>query len=69
MHQNKRWFEVTDTSEIISPALLVYPDRIIENIKKMIDMVIPIFIRCTNLIFHKFSGIVFIIGFQTNKVY
>lgn len=32
------WFEVRNTEEVITPALLVYPDRVVRNIKKMIEM-------------------------------
>lgn len=31
------WYEVENTSELVSPNLLVYPDRIRSNILKMID--------------------------------
>lgn len=34
--ENNRWYEVLDADKIPSPALLVYPDRIEENIKRMI---------------------------------
>jgi len=36
MNENEKWFEVMDADNIPSPALLVYPDRIEENIKRMI---------------------------------
>jgi D-serine deaminase-like pyridoxal phosphate-dependent protein len=35
---NKNWYHIDTTSEVSSPALLVYPDRIEANIKKMIDI-------------------------------
>ncbi len=34
-----RWFEVANVTEVDSPALLVYPDRIEKNIRRMITMV------------------------------
>src|ERR1043166_1779282 len=34
-----RWFEIANVEEIDSPALLVYPDRAEENIRRMIAMV------------------------------
>ncbi|MFS4415997.1 D-TA family PLP-dependent enzyme [Maribacter sp. 2307ULW6-5] len=37
MEQNK-WFEVKRSEDIISPALLVYPDRIAHNIDTMVRM-------------------------------
>jgi len=33
------WFEVTNAAEVPSPSLLVYPDRIEENIRRMVAMV------------------------------
>lgn len=33
------WYEVANAAEVDSPALLVYPDRIEENIRRMIAMV------------------------------
>jgi D-serine deaminase-like pyridoxal phosphate-dependent protein len=33
---NDRWYELDNPSEVCSPALLVYPDRIEENIRRMI---------------------------------
>ena len=35
-HQN--WFEVENSDEVESPALLVYPDRVDENIRRMVRM-------------------------------
>jgi D-serine deaminase-like pyridoxal phosphate-dependent protein len=35
---DKSWYLVNDTSEVISPSLLVYPDRIESNIRKMIEI-------------------------------
>lgn len=32
------WYELADVSEVDSPALLVYPDRIEENIRRMIGI-------------------------------
>ena len=34
--ENDKWYEVMNANEIASPALLVYPDRIEENIRRMI---------------------------------
>lgn len=36
--ENKNWYEIADTESIITPALLVYPDRIRHNILTMIAM-------------------------------
>ena len=35
----QNWYEVKDTSHLISPSLLVYPDRIEKNIEEMISLV------------------------------
>lgn len=34
----QNWFELTDTTGVVSPALLVYPERILHNIRTMIEM-------------------------------
>ncbi len=36
---NERWYEVTNVDEVSSPALLIYADRVEENIRRMIAMV------------------------------
>lgn len=36
--ENEHWYEITDTEDVISPALLVYPERILYNIRTMIEM-------------------------------
>lgn len=36
--ENKNWFRLKNSKTIISPSLLVYPDRITHNIKTMISM-------------------------------
>lgn len=36
---NDLWYRIANESEVSSPALLVYPDRIARNIQAMIDMV------------------------------
>src|SRR5688572_13693016 len=33
------WYEITNVDEVDSPALLVYPDRVEENVRRMIAMV------------------------------
>ena len=33
------WYEIEDSSQVASPALLVYPDRIAENLRRMIAIV------------------------------
>lgn len=38
MSKGSNWYEVDNIEEVISPALLVYPDRIVENIKMMIKI-------------------------------
>ncbi|HEU0040042.1 MAG TPA: alanine racemase, partial [Verrucomicrobiae bacterium] len=35
----ERWYEIENVEEVDSPALLVYPDRAEENIRRMIAMV------------------------------
>lgn len=35
---NDRWYEVRNVSEVCSPSLLVYPDRVEENILRMIKI-------------------------------
>jgi diaminopimelate decarboxylase len=35
---NSPWFQVINTSEVPSPALLIYPDRVTENIRRMIAL-------------------------------
>lgn len=35
---NRKWYEVEDVGNIVSPSLLVYPDRIVKNIQTMIEM-------------------------------
>src|SRR5438093_6048366 len=32
----EKWFELLDASEVFSPCLLVYPDRVRENVRRMI---------------------------------
>src|SRR5437879_13302500 len=34
-HQ-RQWFEIENIDEVESPALLVYPDRVKENIRRMV---------------------------------
>lgn len=36
--ENTRWFEAENVHEISSPALLLYPHRIEENIRRMVEM-------------------------------
>lgn len=38
VHINDRWYEVDNASGIFSPSLLVYPDRVEENIRRMIKI-------------------------------
>lgn len=35
----KHWYELNDASEVDSPALLVYEERVVDNIQKAIEMV------------------------------
>ena len=35
----ERWYEIENVEEVDSPALLVYPDRAEENIRRMVAMV------------------------------
>ena len=35
---NDRWFEIENANEVPSPALLIYPDRVEENVRRMIAM-------------------------------
>jgi D-serine deaminase-like pyridoxal phosphate-dependent protein len=34
----KNWYELTNHEAVASPALLVYPDRVCENIRRMIAL-------------------------------
>jgi len=34
----KNWYEITDTSSVVTPALAVYPERILQNIRTMVEM-------------------------------
>ncbi|MCW5515055.1 D-TA family PLP-dependent enzyme [Muriicola sp. Z0-33] len=34
----RNWYSLKNTEDLVSPALLVYPDRIEKNIRKMIEM-------------------------------
>ncbi|MGB5236537.1 MAG: D-TA family PLP-dependent enzyme, partial [Flavobacteriaceae bacterium] len=36
--ERQNWYAVNDTSDVVSPSLLVYPDRIRKNILLMIEM-------------------------------
>jgi D-threonine aldolase len=36
--QNRPWYQIANAPEVPSPALLVYPDRVEENIRRMIRM-------------------------------
>lgn len=36
--ESKSWYQINNAEEISSPSLLVYPDRIENNIRKMIEM-------------------------------
>lgn len=36
--QNLEWYRLPETTNVISPSLLVYPDRIEKNIQRMIEM-------------------------------
>jgi len=39
MSKNEKWYLVSNVEEIDSPALLIYPDRVEENLRRMIAMV------------------------------
>ena len=36
--QRLKWYEINDTTKVISPSLLVYPDRIKKNIQLMLKI-------------------------------
>jgi len=36
--RNPEWYQLLDTTNVISPSLLVYPDRIEKNIQRMVEM-------------------------------
>lgn len=36
--ENRNWYEIANTEDVFSPSLLLYPDRILHNIKVMIEM-------------------------------
>ena len=33
-----QWYKIDNEDEVFSPSLLVYPDRIENNIRKMVEM-------------------------------
>jgi len=35
---NQAWYDITNVDEVISPSLLIYPDRVEENIRRMITL-------------------------------
>ena len=35
---DESWYRVSNEAEIPSPALLVYPNRIIQNLQRMVDI-------------------------------
>src|SRR5690606_12761457 len=35
---NLKWYEIKDERNVVSPALLIYPERIEKNIRTMIEM-------------------------------
>jgi len=36
--KNPEWYRLADTTDVISPSLLVYPERIEKNIQRMVEM-------------------------------
>lgn len=36
--ENRNWFKIANTEDVYSPSLLVYPDRILHNIRVMVEM-------------------------------
>lgn len=36
--ENQNWYEIKDTETVVTPSLLVYPDRILDNISTMLKM-------------------------------
>ncbi len=52
------WYEVLDTSNLISPSLLVYPHRIEKNIEQMIAMVDDVDLLQPHIKTHKTAEIV-----------
>jgi len=56
--ENLPWYVITNASEIPSPGVLVYPDRITENLRRMIAMVGDVSRLRPHVKTHKMSRIV-----------
>lgn len=54
----KEWYKVSNTSNLISPSLLVYPSRIRKNIEEMISMVDDVKLLRPHIKTHKTAEIV-----------
>jgi D-serine deaminase-like pyridoxal phosphate-dependent protein len=55
---NQDWYLVNDVSEITSPSLLIYPDRIESNIRKMIEITGNVDLLRPHVKTHKMSEII-----------
>ncbi|MGB5555971.1 MAG: D-TA family PLP-dependent enzyme [Flavobacteriaceae bacterium] len=55
---NPKWYELDDASEIITPSLLVFPDRIENNIREMIAMVADVKLLRPHIKTHKTAEII-----------
>jgi D-serine deaminase-like pyridoxal phosphate-dependent protein len=55
---NDLWYQINNVNEVCSPALLVYPDRIEYNIRKMIEIAGNVDQLRPHVKTHKMSGII-----------
>jgi D-serine deaminase-like pyridoxal phosphate-dependent protein len=55
---NKNWYQIDNADEISSPALLVYPDRIESNIRKLIEIAGGVDLLRPHVKTHKMSEII-----------
>src|SRR5436190_13866487 len=55
---NKPWYEVSNVDEVDSPALLIYPDRVEENVRRMIAMTGGADRLCPHVKTHKLAELI-----------
>ena len=55
---NQNWYLINDVSEVTTPSLLVYPDRIENNIRKMIEIAGSVDLLRPHVKTHKMSEII-----------
>lgn len=56
--KTKEWYEVSDTTNLISPSLLVYPERIESNIEEMKSLVADVQLLRPHIKTHKTAEII-----------